>query len=96
MVACTLAFDLDRENAQDYVPRLPMYKSVLDLTPLWSQSPSRVENPIQDFVAFVTVESHGLLNFGSLYLRCVRRVRESTYTSSDLSSQRSHLELDIC
>lgn len=91
MVACTLAFDLDRENAQDYVPRLPMYRLKPDRNPtslklepnqislwpklnptsLWPRSPSRMEDPIQDSVAFVTAETHGLLTFSSAYLRYV-------------------------
>ena len=72
MVACTLAFDLDRKNALDYVPRLPMYRLELNLAPLWPQPPSQKEDPIQDFVAFITTETRGLLTFGSSYLRCVR------------------------
>ena len=36
MVACTLAFDLDRENTRDFVPHLPMYKRSL-----WPRSLSR-------------------------------------------------------
>ena len=70
MVACTLALDLDRENARDFVPRLPMYKS--KETPLWPQSLLRGEDFImEDFVGFITAEARGLLTFGSSYLRCV-------------------------
>jgi len=70
MVACTLAFDLDRENSWDYVPRLPMYKS--KLTPLWPQSLSRKGDFIvEDFVGFITADARGLLTFGSSYLRYV-------------------------
>ena len=70
MVACTLAFDLDREDSQDYIPRTPKYRSAF-----WPQHLSRTEVDFteQDFVAFVTAEAKELLIFGSWYLRCVRR-----------------------
>ena len=70
MIACTLAFDLDREDAWDYVPRMPMYKPTL-----WPQSLSNREVDFfeQDFVAFVTAEGYDLLTFGSSYLRCVQQ-----------------------
>ena len=69
MVACTLAFDLDRENARNYVPRSPVYRSTL-----WPQSLSRngVDFSAQDSVAFVTAKAYDLFTFGSSYLRGVR------------------------
>ena len=69
MVACTLALDLDRENARNYVPRTPMYRSTL-----WPESLSRrgVDFSAQDSVAFVTAKAHDLFTFGSSYLRYVR------------------------
>lgn len=69
MVVCTLAFDIDRENARHFVPRAPMCGSTL-----WPGSPSRGEGSfiVQDFIAFVTAKAHHSLAFGSLYLRCVR------------------------
>jgi len=70
MVACTLAFDLDRENAWDFVPNTQMCKETL-----WPQTLSReeVDPTAQESVAFLTAESYDLLVFGSAYLRCVRR-----------------------
>ena len=69
MVACTLAFDLDRENARNYVPHSSVYRSTL-----WPQSLSRngVDFSAQDSVAFVTAKAYDLFTFGSSYLRCVR------------------------
>ena len=68
MVACTLAFDLDRENAWEFVPSTRMCKKTL-----WPQTLSReeVDPTAQESVAFVTAESYDLLIFGSAYLRCV-------------------------
>lgn len=70
MVACTLAFDLDRENAWYPVPRTPKYRQTL-----WPKSLSHreVDFAEQDFVAFVTAEAEELLTFGSSYLRYVYR-----------------------
>ena len=73
MVACTLAFDLDRENAWEFVPNTRMCKKTL-----WPQSLQRAREKVdsftqQDSVAFVTAESYDLLTFGSEYLRCVQR-----------------------
>ena len=70
MVACTLAFDLDRDDAWEFVPYTRMCKKTL-----WPRSLSRekVDPTDQDFVAFVTAEWYNLLVFGSVYLRCVRR-----------------------
>ena len=66
MVACTLAFDLDRKNARYFLPRTPMYTSTL-----WPQSLFRGEGNfiVQDFVAFLTARAHRLLAFGPLYLQ---------------------------
>ena len=66
MVACTLAFDLDKENAQYFVPRTPMYKSTL-----WPRLLFRGEGNfiVRDFVTFVTAKAHHSLALGSLYLR---------------------------
>jgi len=67
MVACTLAFDLDRENSRKFVPSLPMYKS--KWTPLWPQSLSLEGSfVVEDFVGFITTKARGLLTFGSSYL----------------------------
>jgi hypothetical protein len=66
MVACALAFDLDRENARHFLPRTPMYKSTL-----WPRLLFRGEGNfiVQDFVAFLTAKVHHSLALGSLYLR---------------------------
>jgi hypothetical protein len=71
MVACTLAFDLDREDAWDFVPYTQMCKKTLWPQPL-RRAREEVDPTAQDFVAFVTAESYDLLTFGSEYLRCVR------------------------
>ena len=73
MVASTLAFDLDRENAWDFVPPTLMCSEML-----WPRALLRKPNQKfyeQEFVAFVTAEGYDLLTFGSSYLRYVRRVR---------------------
>jgi hypothetical protein len=69
MVACTLAFDLDRENARNSVPRTPVYRSIL-----WPGSLPRggVDFNAQDIVAFITAKGFDLLTVGSSYLRCVQ------------------------
>ena len=69
MIACTLAFDLDRENTRDFVPHTPMYR-----WSLWPRFLSRKRGKFatRDFVAFVTAGAHGLLTFSSWYLQCVR------------------------
>ena len=66
MAACTLAFDFDRKNGLNFVPRAPMYRSTL-----WPQSLFRGEGNflVQDFVSFFTPKVHRSLAFGSLYLR---------------------------
>lgn len=71
MVACLLAFDLDRENARKFVPRTPIYRWTL-----WPQRLFRREGNfiVQDFVAFATAKLHHSLTFGTLYLRCVRKI----------------------
>ena len=71
MVASTLAFDLDRENAWDFVPHTQMCSETL-----WPQALSSYHDhgfDEQEFVAFVTAEGYDLLKFGSSYLRYVRR-----------------------
>ena len=71
MVACTLALDLDRDTAYDFVPGTRMCWDTL-----WPRSLYRkkAEDFVeQDFVAFVTAEAYDLLTFGSWYLWCVRR-----------------------
>jgi len=69
-VACTLAFDLDRENAQAFVPCAPMYESTL-----WPQSPSSEVGVlvVQDFVEFLTAKAYHSLDSGLSYLRWVSR-----------------------
>ena len=69
MVACTLAFDFDRENSLDFVPRTPKYKSTL-----WPSHLSRkgADFTVRDSVAFVTAEAYDLLTVGSSYLRYVQ------------------------
>ena len=67
MVACTLAFDLDKENARDFVPRKPIYR----LTQ-WPRSLFRGESFIgQDLITFLTADADYSLTSGSSYLRCV-------------------------
>ena len=71
MVASTLAFDLDRENAWDFVPPTLMCSEEL-----WPQASTRNPDQVsdeQESVAFVTAEGHDLLTFGSSHLRYVRR-----------------------
>lgn len=67
VVACTLAFDLDRENALSFVYRAPMYKSGR-----WPQSPFREAGKliVQDLVAFLIAKDRLSLTFGLSYLRC--------------------------
>jgi hypothetical protein len=70
MIACTLAFDLDREKAWSFVQCAPMYKSTQ-----WPQSASREAGTlVQDFVEFLTAEDRRSLTFGLSYLRCARQV----------------------
>ena len=70
MVACALAFDLDRENARYFFPRTPMYRSTL-----WPRLLFRGEGNflVQDLVVFSTAKSRYSLAFGSLYLRYAQR-----------------------
>ena len=63
MVACTLAFDFDRENAPHFVPRTSLYGST-------SEEGNSI---VQDFVVFLTSKDHLSLTCGSSYLRYVRR-----------------------
>jgi hypothetical protein len=69
-VACTLAFDLDRDNARDFVPRTRAFGGISWPLPL---SRKKVDSTAQDFLAFLTAEAHDSLSSGSSYLRCVRR-----------------------
>jgi hypothetical protein len=62
IVACTLAFDLNRENAQHFIPRTPLYKLTRERNSV-----------VQDLVAFLTAKPRRSLTCGSLYLRCVRQ-----------------------
>ena len=71
MVASTLAFDLDRENAWEFVPPTLMCSETL-----WPRALARrlgQEFYDQESVGFVTAEGYDLLAFGSSYLRYVRR-----------------------
>ena len=70
MIACTLAFDLDRGNARYYFPRAPMYQSTLWPRPLFRGEGNFL---VQDLVAFSAAESRHSLAFGSLYLRYAQR-----------------------
>ena len=68
MVACTLAFDLDRGNARDYFPRTRMLK--------WNRWPRCLVREggyfvVRDFVAFAEGEANNALALGSLFLRYV-------------------------
>ena len=83
MVASTLAFDLDRENAQEFVPRARIYTSTRKLEKTYISLDSRhviprtsmnkeVNSVMQDFIAFLIAEPRHLLASGSSYLRCVR------------------------
>ena len=82
MVACTLAFDLDRKNAQDFVPSTPMYASTRKLEKTYISLDSRhviprrrmneeVNSVMQDFIAFLTAERDYLLASGASCLQCV-------------------------
>ena len=75
MVACALAFDLDRENARYFVPRTPMYRSTLWPQPLFRGEGNFI---VQDFVTFVAARANRSLALGSLCLRCVWWMHEST------------------
>ena len=70
MVAYTLAFDLDRENARDFFPRKRLFSDIP-----WPLASSRkkVDPATQDFLAFVTAEARNSLTSGSSYLRCVQQ-----------------------
>ena len=67
-VACTLAFELDRENARGFVPHRPMYR-----LGQWPRSLFREQGDFVglDLIAFFTAEAYGSLTSGSLYLQCV-------------------------
>jgi len=62
MVLCTLAFDLDRENAQSFVPYTPLYTSMYEEGDLI----------VQNFVTFSDAKKNRSLTCGSSCLRCVR------------------------
>ena len=68
MVACTLAFDLDRENARYLIPRTRMYR-----WDLWPRCLVREGGYfiVRDFVVFARGEVIGSLNFGYWFLRYV-------------------------
>ena len=62
-VACVLAFDLDKENARNFVPRVPLYRSARE----------EGNSTIQDLITFLTAKVYQSLTYGSSYLRCVWR-----------------------
>ena len=64
MVACTLAFDLDRNNARDFVPDTPLCKWLP-----WLPSLSHKGPIVQDLVA--PTIGYGSLTLGSQYLQYV-------------------------
>lgn len=66
MVVCALAFDLDRDNAQNFLPRTPIYGSTLWPRPLFRGEGNFI---VQDFVAFLVAEVRYSLALGALYLR---------------------------
>ena len=57
MVACTLAFDIGREDAREFLPRAPMFE--------------HGDFVIQNFVRFLAAEGSDSLALGSSYLKCV-------------------------
>lgn len=68
MVACTLAFDLDRENAIDYVPRTRFYR--------WGRWPRCLIREggyfvVEDLVNFARGEADNALASGSWFLQYV-------------------------
>ena len=63
MVASTLAFDLDREDARRSISLTPLYKLIR----------GERNSIIQDFVTFLTAQVHRSLARGSWYLRCVQQ-----------------------
>jgi hypothetical protein len=69
MVACTLAFDLDRENARYFVPHTRMYR-----WNLWPRCLVREGGyfVVRDFVAFAKGEADDSLRLGFFFLRYVR------------------------
>lgn len=81
MIACTLAFDLDGENAQDFVPLTRMYtltrkpeKKYISLDTRHvprASADEGVNSVMQDFIVFLSAEPHRLLESGLSYLRCV-------------------------
>ena len=70
MIACALAFDLDRENARYFFPRAPIFKSTLWPRPLFRGEGNFL---VQDLVAFSAAKSPYSLALGSLYLRYVQQ-----------------------
>ena len=86
MVACTLAFDLGRESARDFVHRTPLYRPTLWPQLLRSEDTNFTT---QGFVSFITAEAHDLLTFGSSYLRYVLRDPEIHMASLLICPQRS-------
>jgi len=68
MAACTLAFDLDRENARILIPGTPMHR--------WTQWPRCLtreggHSVVRDFIAFAKAEADDSLASGYFFLRCV-------------------------
>ena len=65
MVGCMLAFDLDRENAMDYIPRTRMYR-----WNLWPHCLVREGGHfvVREFVTFARGEAHDALALGSQFL----------------------------
>lgn len=68
VAVCTLAFDLGKNDAQQFVPRTRMYRSRL-----WPVSPFRGMGKliVQDLVAFLSAKGRDSLTLGTSYLRCV-------------------------
>lgn len=68
MVACTLAFDLDRENAKAYLPRTRMHR-----WNLWPHCLVREGGHfvVREFTIFARGEADNALTLGSLFLQYV-------------------------
>ena len=98
IVACTLAFGLDRKHALSFVRSSPMYRSKR-----WPQSPFREDGQttrpiIRDFIAFLTADGNLSLTLGSSYLRCVQSDIWSGCIPSDSSRSevlRQDLHVDL-
>jgi len=61
IVAGTLAFDLDRENARSSITRTSLYRLTRERDPI-----------VQDYITLLTAETGDSLTCGSLYLWYVR------------------------